>query len=97
MLKALICMTLLTLPLAVLMPLAAHAADAGACEAYAKAAVAQVSIGRANPACAAGIQGARWSPAFRVHFVYCMTRPNYVVENQQGERTEYLRSCGAMR
>jgi hypothetical protein len=95
-LKALTCLTLLTLSLAVLMPFAAQATDAAYCQAYAKTALDQVSIGHARPACAAGMQGARWSSAFRVHFDYCMSNPTDVVEGRQGARAEYLRSCGAM-
>ncbi len=95
-LKALTCITLLTLALAVLMPLAAQAADAAYCEAYAKTALDQVSAGHSHPGCAAGMQGARWSLAFRVHFDYCMSNSTDVVEGRQGARIQYLRSCGAM-
>jgi hypothetical protein len=95
-LNALIRLTLLMPSLAILMPLAAHAADAESCQAYAKAAIEQVAVGRSNPACAAGMQGALWSPAFRVHFVYCMAHSIDVVQGGMGKRTEYLRSCGAM-
>jgi hypothetical protein len=84
-----------SLALAVLTPLAAQAADAGACEAYAKAAVEQVTIARTHPACAKGMQGIRWSPAFRVHFSYCMTRSAVEVDNQRGARTQFLHACGA--
>jgi hypothetical protein len=78
-----------------LMPMAAQAADAGACEAYAKAAVEQVAIGRAHPACVKGMQGIRWSPAFRVHFSYCMTRSAPELDSQRGARTQFLHACGA--
>jgi hypothetical protein len=93
-LKALIALSMPTL--AILMPFAAQAADAGYCEAYAKAALGQVSVGHSHPACAAGMQGARWSPTFRVHFDYCISHPTEVVEGRQGARSEYLRSCGAI-
>lgn len=95
-LKTLTCITLLMPSLAVLMPLAAEAADAAYCEAYAKAAIDQVSLGYSHPACATGMQGVRWSLAFRVHFDYCMSNPTDAVEGRQGARVQYLRSCGAM-
>ena len=84
-----------SLALALLVPFAAQAADAGACEAYAKAAVEQVAIARAHSACARGMQGIRWSPAFRVHFSYCMTRSAVEVDNQRGARAQFLHACGA--
>ena len=40
---------------------AAHAADPGFCKQYARAALNQVRGGLANPRCAGGLQGARWS------------------------------------
>ncbi len=97
MLKAFNCLTLWTLSLAVLMPFAAQAGDTEFCQAYAKAAIEQVSVGRSNRACAAGMQGPRWSPTFQVHFGYCLTNPIEVVEGGTHKRAEYLRSCGAMR
>jgi hypothetical protein len=30
------------------------------------------------------MQGARWSPAFRVHFTYCMSNPTMRVEALRG-------------
>jgi hypothetical protein len=81
--------------LAVLAPLAAHAADVAYCQSYAQATIAQVAVGRAKPACAAGMVGPRWSGAFRVHFEYCMSHEASAVENLRGVRADYLRSCGA--
>jgi hypothetical protein len=86
----------LTSALAVLTPLAAHAADVAYCEAYAQATIAQVEAGRTKPACAAGMAGVRWSGSFRVHFGYCMSHPGSAVENLQSARAAYLRSCGAL-
>src|ERR1022692_2589406 len=95
-LKGLNCLTLWTMSLAVLMPFAAQAGDAESCEAYAKAAMEQVSIGQSNPACARGMDGPLWSPELRVHFSYCINNPIDVVEGGIGKRNEYLRSCGAI-
>jgi hypothetical protein len=88
--------TLLASALAILMPLAARAADAEFCKEYAQAAINQVSAGHAKPACAAHMQGARWSSLVRVHFVYCMSNPIDAVENLRSARDGYLRSCGAI-
>ena len=96
MLKAFNCLTLWTISLGVLVPFAAQAGDAESCQAYAKAAMEQVSIGRSNPACAKGMDGPRWSPSLRVHFSYCINNPIEVVEGGIGKRNEYLRSCGAI-
>jgi hypothetical protein len=95
-LNELIRATLLTPALVMLMPLAAQAADATYCRDYAQAAVNQVSAGRAKPACAAHMEGARWSTSVRVHFTYCMTNPMDAVENVRSARDAYLRSCGAI-
>jgi hypothetical protein len=84
-----------TATLAVLMPLAAQAAGVETCEAYAQAAVSQVSSGHSTPACEKGMDGPRWSAAFRVHFTYCMTHSGEVVDGQRAARNDYLRSCGA--
>jgi hypothetical protein len=94
-LKGLIRTMLLMPALAVLIPFAAHAADAGSCDTYAKAAVEQVNTARSNSACKAGVQGARWSGAFRVHFVYCMSHTEGEVQNLRSARADFLRSCGA--
>jgi hypothetical protein len=95
-LKALIGGTLLTAALAILTPPAAQAADVQYCKIYAQHAVEAVSAGRAKPACAAGMTGARWSGSERVHFVFCMSNPISAAENMRGVRDTYLRSCGAI-
>jgi hypothetical protein len=46
---------------------AARAADPGFCKQYTQAALNQVRGGLANPRCAGGLQGARWSSDFAVH------------------------------
>jgi len=90
-----ITLTLSTLALAILPTLSAQAVDLDYCKQYAQAAISQVSVGRAKPACAAGMKGARWSATERVHLVYCMSHPISATENLQGARDSYLRSCGA--
>jgi hypothetical protein len=85
-----------TAALAFLMPLTAQAADPGFCRGYADAAINQVRAALANPACARGIQGNRWSPEHRVHFDWCLTQPIPGVEAERGARTAYLRSCRGM-
>jgi hypothetical protein len=90
-----ITLTLSTLVLALLPTLNAQAIDLEYCKQYAQAAISQVSVGRANPTCAAGMKGARWSPTLRVHLVYCMSHPIAATENLQGVRDNYLHSCGA--
>lgn len=85
----------MTAALAFLMPLTAQAAGVETCEAYAHAAISQVSSGRSTPACEKGMEGPRWSAAFRVHFTYCMTHSGEVVDGQRAARSDFLRSCGA--
>lgn len=94
--KGLIRVTLLLPALAVVTPHAAQAADVEYCKAYAQAAINQVGTGHGKPACAAHMQGARWSPSERVHFVYCMSNPMDAVENVRSARDSYLHSCGAL-
>jgi hypothetical protein len=96
MLDALKRLMVLVPSLVILMPLAARAGDTDSCQAYAKAAIEQISVGASNPACVAGMQGPLWSPAFGVHFAYCMSNPIEVVEGGAGKRAEYLHSCGAI-
>jgi hypothetical protein len=92
-LKKLMCATILAAAQAALMPLAAQAADPAFCRAYAQAAINQVRGALANPGCARGIQGTRWSPEYRVHFDWCLSQPIPAVETERGARTGYLRSC----
>jgi hypothetical protein len=72
---------------------AAHAADPGFCKQYAKAALTQVRGGLANPACASGLQGARWSTDFAVHYEWCLGTSFDAAGTEGDMRTRYLRGC----
>ena len=78
---------------AVLIPLAAQAADPEFCRGYAQAAINQVRGALNNPNCARGLQGARWSADFKVHFDWCLTAAPGAAETERIARTEYLRGC----
>ena len=84
--------TMLTSALAVLLPLAAQAADPGFCRDYATAAVRQVEAARSIPACNRGV-GARWTADFRVHFDWCLSAAPAAVEAERNARTNWIRSC----
>jgi hypothetical protein len=72
---------------------AAHAADPAFCKQYAKAALTQVRGGLSNPACAAGLQGARWSTDFAVHYEWCLGVSFAAAGTERDMRTQYLRGC----
>ncbi len=95
MLKRLMLAILAAAAPAVVMPMAAQAADAAFCRAYAEAAVNQVRGALANPRCAHRINGTRWAPEARVHFEWCLTQPIPAVEAERAARTEFLRGCRA--
>jgi hypothetical protein len=71
----------------------AHAADPGFCKQYAKAALNQVRGGLANPACAGGLQGARWSTDFSVHYEWCLGASFGATGIERDARTRYLKGC----
>ena len=71
----------------------AQAADPGFCRQYAKAAVNQVRAGLSNPACAAGLQGTRWSSDFAVHYEWCLGTSVAATAGERDARTRYLRGC----
>jgi hypothetical protein len=71
----------------------AHAAEPGFCKQYAKAALNQVRGGLTNPACAAGLQGARWSTDFAVHYEWCLGASFGAAGTERDARTQYLRRC----
>jgi len=93
MLKILLRAAMVAPALAVLLPLAAQAANPEFCRGYAEAAENQVRAALSNPACAPGARGARWTPERRVHFDWCLTQPVPAVEGERGARTAYLRGC----
>ena len=72
---------------------AAHAADPAFCKQYANAALNQVRGGLSNPACAGGMQGARWSSDFSVHYEWCLGASFGATGNERDARTRFLRSC----
>jgi hypothetical protein len=73
----------------------AHAADPGFCKQYAQAALNQVRGGLANPACAGGLQGARWSTDFAIHYEWCLGASFGAAGTERDARTRYLRGCTA--
>jgi hypothetical protein len=72
---------------------AAHAADPGFCKQYSQAALNQVRGGLSNPACAGGMQGARWSTDFAVHYEWCLGASFGAAGGERDARTHYLRGC----
>jgi hypothetical protein len=72
---------------------AAYAADPAFCKQYARAALNQVRGGLANPACAAGLQGARWSTDFAVHYEWCVGASFDAAGAERDARTRQLRVC----
>jgi len=89
------CALQLTPALAVLIPLAAQAADPGFCREYATAAVRQVELARSIPACNRGT-GPRWTTDYRVHFDWCLGAAPPAVEAERNARTNWIRSCRGM-
>jgi hypothetical protein len=72
---------------------AANAADPGFCRQYAQASLNQVRGGLANPACAGGLQGPRWSSDFAVHYEWCLGASFGAAGAQRDARTRFLRGC----
>ena len=72
---------------------AAHAADPGFCKQYAQAALNQVRGGFSNPTCVGGLQGARWSPEFSVHYEWCLGASSGAAGAERDARTRFLRAC----
>ena len=70
-----------------------QAADRAYCEQYAQAALVQVRGGHANRACAGGLQGARWSPDFNVHYDWCLGASLKAAGAERDARTAYLKGC----
>jgi hypothetical protein len=72
---------------------AAHAADPYFCKQYAKAALTQVRAGLSNTACGGGLQGARWSTDFAVHYEWCLGVSLDAAGIERDTRARYLRGC----
>ncbi|HZR90061.1 MAG TPA: hypothetical protein VFB02_24935 [Bradyrhizobium sp.] len=71
----------------------AHAADPAFCRQYSHAAINQVHGALAEPRCAAGMQGSRWSTDFSVHYQWCLGVAYVDAGAERDARTKYLRSC----
>jgi hypothetical protein len=71
----------------------ARAAVPGFCRQYAKAVVSQVRGALADPRCGAGVQGARWSTDFSVHYEWCLGASLDAASAERDARTRYLRAC----
>jgi hypothetical protein len=72
---------------------AAQAADPGFCKQYSQAALNQVRGGLSNPRCAGGMQGARWSSDFAVHYQWCLGASFGAAGAERDARTQYLHGC----
>ena len=72
---------------------AAQAADPAFCKQYSKAALSQVRAGLSNSRCAGGLQGARWSSEFAVHYEWCLGASFGAAGSERDARTSYLRAC----
>lgn len=79
-----------------LLATAASTAQAAAppfCRGYANAALNQVRTALAIPRCRGGMEGARWSADFRVHYDWCLgANPGAAAEEREA-RTIHLRRC----
>jgi hypothetical protein len=73
----------------------AHAVDPGFCRQYAKAALNQVRGGLSSPACAAGLQGVRWSTDFAVHYEWCLGVSFAAAGTERDARTQVLKGCAS--
>jgi hypothetical protein len=71
----------------------ARAADPAFCRQYSHAALKQVRGSLANPRCAVGLQGSRWSTDFSVHYQWCLGVSYVDAGAERDARTKYLRRC----
>jgi hypothetical protein len=83
----------LSMLLGVTLSTAAGAADPGFCRQYAQAALNQVRGGLSNPGCAGGLQGARWSSDFAVHYEWCLGTSYGAAGAERDARTRFMRAC----
>jgi hypothetical protein len=72
---------------------AARAADPAFCKQYAQASLNQVHVGLGSARCAPGLQGARWSSDFAVHYQWCLGTSFAAAGTERDARTQYLRGC----
>ncbi len=71
----------------------AQAAPPGFCREYARAALNQVRGALAIPRCRRGMEGARWSADFRVHYDWCLGATPDAAAGERAVRTEHIRTC----
>ncbi|SDR95797.1 hypothetical protein [Bradyrhizobium canariense] len=71
----------------------ARAADPAFCKQYARAALVQVRGALENSRCGAGLQGARWSTEFPVHYEWCLGASLDATGAERDARTQYLKTC----
>jgi len=71
----------------------AQAAPPGFCRAYANAALNQVRAALAIPRCRGGMEGARWSSDFRVHYDWCLGASEPAAAGEREARTIHIRRC----
>jgi hypothetical protein len=93
MLKASTHTAILVAALSGFVPLTAQAADSAFCQGYATAAINQVRGALNNPRCAPGVQGARWSSDYNVHYNWCLGASFGAAGGERDARTAYLRGC----
>jgi hypothetical protein len=72
---------------------ASRAASREFCEEYARAAIVQVRGGLSNRGCISGMEGARWSAEYRVHYDWCLGASFAAAAAERDARTNYLRTC----
>ena len=71
----------------------ARAADPAFCRQFSHAAINQVHGALAEPRCAAGMQGSRWSTDFSVHYQWCLGVSYADAGVERDARTKYLHGC----
>jgi hypothetical protein len=74
-------------------PVPVRAADPAFCKQYARAALVQVRGALASPHCGAGLQGARWSAEFPVHYEWCLGASPRAAAAERDARARDLRGC----
>jgi|SRR5215472_10277354 len=72
---------------------AAKAADPGFCREYAATALRQFHAAFDAPRCRMGMNGARWSSEFRVHYDWCLGAPYRAAREEQEARGRYIYAC----
>ena len=71
----------------------AQAAPPPFCRGYANASLNQVRTALAIPRCRPGMEGARWSADFRVHYDWCLGASPRAAAEEREARTIHIRRC----